>query len=275
MKNKLKWIFASLSMMPIVSVSCANYEKQGELNSLIGDEDVVKSVNETNKEKTTSEILKKILSDTFKNDNVKIVEYVNQQKNDADEILKEFQVISEGFKTTDDKKTYASAQHEFFNKNWYFILTNLDKLQFNFIEYITKDLSKNYSTSEEYKQKVQFKEGHKAIKFDNSYLDEIREGNEAQELGDATVYYVKKNKLVFRIVISNLKGKDGDPQISFRPLNWYFAHSSAITISLALISEVVHQLFIHGYETGKQDFEEVMVKNQKYGSPSFVFPTLK
>ncbi|UWV92109.1 aromatic motif membrane protein [Mycoplasmopsis cynos] len=97
-----------------------------------------------------------------------------------------------------------------------FFLTNLDKFEFNFVEYIYTDLSKGYKTSDEYKKIIDLKTakgGHKKFSFFDSYLDEIREGIEAKELGDATVYYVKKDRLVFRIIVDNLRSESNEPKV--------------------------------------------------------------
>ncbi|MCU9933331.1 aromatic motif membrane protein [Mycoplasmopsis cynos] len=278
MKKKYRWFIGLFSFIPVLTFSCADYSKQNELNRLISKYDEVSTVLDTNNLRNTNEILDRLLNDAFKSDQTKIVEYKKQQIDNKDKILKEYFELTKDFSKSSSKKEFALKQSEFFSNNWYFFLTNLDKFEFNFVEYIYTDLSKGYKTSDEYKKIIDLKTakgGHKKFSFFDSYLDEIREGIEAKELGDATVYYVKKDRLVFRIIVDNLRSENNEPKVILRPINWYFNDSVAITISLGLVSEVIHQLFIHGYDNGRIDFETEMVKNQKYGSPSFVFPTVK
>ncbi|EIE41602.1 hypothetical protein MCANUFG1_01971 [Mycoplasmopsis canis UFG1] len=279
MKNKLKKVYLSaLLTLPISVFSCANYSNQATLNSIISNVDSVTSPSSDNKKKSHETIINTILSNAFRSDRTKIVEYTKTQTENYEKLMNEFKLISEGFFKSQNKKEFAISQQEFFKKNWYFILNNLDKFQFNFIEFVTSDLSKNYSTSEEYQQKMRIKESnnkYNPFEFENTYLENIREGAESAELGDALVYYIRKNKMIFRILINNLRAEGANPEVFLRPINWNFGESTANTISPLLVSNVVHQLFIHNYPKGREEFENEMVKKQKYGSPSFVFPTVK
>lgn len=285
MKNKfLKVSLPCVIALPIITTSCVDYSKQNELNKLIDSSDAIVSVSDDNKLKTHKSILNTLLNNAFRSDSLKIQEYINLQtsKTNYDNLVASYKTISENFKLADDKKSFAQSLNAFYSQNWYFILNNLDKFDFNFIEFVTVDLAKNYATSQEYQDLMVTKTNQlknskqrKSWEFENSYLDGIREGVESTELGDVVVYYVRKNKLIFRIVINNLRAQNTQPIVQLRPINWYFSESKANTISPSLISNVVHQLFIHGYERGKEEFEVEMVQKQKYGSPSFVFATWK
>ncbi|UWV81733.1 aromatic motif membrane protein [Mycoplasmopsis cynos] len=216
MKKKYRWFIGLFSFIPVLTFSCADYSKQNELNRLISKYDEVSTVLDTNNLRNTNEILDRLLNDAFKSDQTKIVEYKKQQIDNKDKILKEYFELTKDFSKSSSKKEFALKQSEFFSNNWYFFLTNLDKFEFNFVEYIYTDLSKGYKTSDEYKKIIDLKTakgGHKKFSFFDSYLDEIREGIEAKELGDATVYYVKKDRLVFRIIVDNLRSESNEPKV--------------------------------------------------------------
>ncbi|UWD34577.1 aromatic motif membrane protein [Mesomycoplasma molare] len=279
MKNKLvKKVMPLLFISFFNLISCANYSNQFYLNSLVSNDDSVASPSTNNEKNIHNSIINNLLSMAFKNNQEKILDYKNSQNKNSKSLFNQYNNISKLFFASENKKEFAQQQQDFFTKNWYFILNNLDKFQFNFVEFVTSDLSKNYSTSEEYKQKVKIKElnnKYEPFTFENTYLESLREGVESAELGDSLVYYIRKNKLVFRVLINNLRAQGNEPEVLLKPLNWNFSESKANIISPLLISNVVHQLFIHNYPSGKDEFEIEMVEKQKYGSPVFVFPTLK
>ncbi|UWV78035.1 hypothetical protein NWE59_03550 [Mycoplasmopsis felis] len=83
------------------------------------------------------------------------------------------------------------------------------------------------------------------------------------------IYYIRKDKLIFRIIINQTDTEN--PLISIKAMNWYFGNSKANVLSLQVISSVIHALFIHQWRNSNNEFENIMVKKQKYGEPAFVF----
>ncbi|SYV93927.1 Uncharacterised protein [Mycoplasmoides gallisepticum] len=111
------------------------------------------------------------------------------------------------------------------------------------------------------------------MNFSNTYLDDIKLGDESREIGDNDVYYLKKDKLVLRFLIRTVSAPISGVVLSYLPI--YFGASRAKNISLNLISSVIHSGFIHRYETGLQQYEVDMPIKQRYGYPAFVFNFLK
>ncbi|WP_027121192.1 aromatic motif membrane protein [Mycoplasma leonicaptivi] len=168
----------------------------------------------------------------------------------------------------EESNAFAKQQSEVFSKNWYFFLKNIDKFDFTFVEYVFDGLQNGKVVDAEYKEIIDNKLPSNDFRFYDNYLDAIKPGDENVELGDAAVFYLKKDKLVFRILIDKLSET---PELKMSAINWYFPESKARTISLSLITSVVHTLFLHQYEIGRIAFKENMVQKQKYGSPVFVF----
>ncbi|MEA4134444.1 aromatic motif membrane protein [Mycoplasma sp. 2704] len=167
------------------------------------------------------------------------------------------------------KEKFANSFSDFISENWYFILNNLDKFNFTFVSWLLDPIGNGYTLSDEYQQSLKTKSEYKNYNVPNTYIDDIKLGDESGEMSDARVYYLKKNKLVFRITINNILQPVSN--LKLEPLNWYFGDLKNNKISLNLISNIVHSRFIHGYETGLVQFEKSMVKDLSYGEPANVF----
>ncbi|TNK82855.1 hypothetical protein C4M80_02155, partial [Mycoplasmopsis pullorum] len=93
------------------------------------------------------------------------------------------------------------------------------------------------------------------------------------ELNNSAIYYLVKDKMVFRIVISNLNSNNANIKIS--PFIWYFANSKNPKLSLNLISSINHYALIHKYASGYKQYVYDLVKKQRYGEASLVLPIIK
>ncbi|MGZ9800680.1 aromatic motif membrane protein [Mycoplasma sp. AC1221] len=170
-------------------------------------------------------------------------------------------------------RDFAIRQNEKFSQNWYYFFTNIDKFNFEFIEYVYDGLQNGKTASSEYKKSIDSKISYPPFRFNDNYLDNKIQGIESVEFRNSVIYYISKGKMVFRILIENLDTEN--PKLSMKAMNWYFGSSKANTISLPLVSSVVHTLFIHQYPNAYPEFEDVMVKKQKYGEPAFMFGVWK
>lgn len=280
MKINKKTFLSILFCFPIFLVSCTNYSQKDVLNSLIKNQEIVTNPVIDNKQKETENILNRILNAAFRNDKLKILEYKKSQSENK-KIITEFQNNAKQFnelKTQEEKIKFGKSQEKLFSENWYFFLTNLNLFKFNFLEFVKTDGVKNIFFSKEFIEKNQENYQMNVRKYRNetvfldSYLDEIIEGDESKELGDSSVFYIKKKNIIFRIIVSNLFNNSKQPVVSFKSNNWFFVDSLANTISLRVVSSAFHQIFIHNI--GQQDFEHEIVNKQKYGAPAFIFPTL-
>ncbi|MFV8515613.1 aromatic motif membrane protein [Mycoplasma sp. Z244B] len=168
---------------------------------------------------------------------------------------------------------YLAQYKELINQNWYFILNNLDKFDWNFVSMALNPYaptSKELMVSKEYVAAANKQKPFTTLNFKDSYLDDIKLGDESPEIIDKEVYYVKKDKLVFRIVIRNISSNISQVDLSF--VGIYFGAAQAKTISLNLISQTIHSGFIHNDKTGLKQYQEDMPIKQRYGYPAFVFP---
>ncbi|MCU4706698.1 aromatic motif membrane protein [Mycoplasma sp. CSL7503-lung] len=274
-----KYLISSLISMliPLSTVSCADFSQysKSELSKkiLLLDEVSEKTVDK-NKIKT-EDILNRILNQLFKGNKTKILNFLNTQKENEKIILEKFIQNQKEFSSLRDnvfKIEFAKKQREFFSANWYFFFTHINQFEFNFLEYVFDGLQNGNTASEEYKKIIQNKKSVDNFSFKNNFLENIRVGDESIEISNTNIYYILKEKMVFRLSVNDLD-KD-QPTINILPMIWYFAESKAKSTSLALVSSVVHTLFIHNYPSAFSEFEEVMVKEQRYGSPIFVYPTI-
>ncbi|MFV8468358.1 aromatic motif membrane protein [Mycoplasma sp. VS292A] len=168
---------------------------------------------------------------------------------------------------------YLAQYKELINQNWYFILNNLDKFDWNFVSMALNPYiptSKELMVSKEYVAAANRQKPFTTLNFKDSYLDDIKLGDESPEIGDNEAYYIKKDKLVFRIMIRNISSNISQVDLSF--VGIYFGAAQAKTISLNLISQTIHSGFIHNYESGLKQYQEDMPIKQRYGYPAFVFP---
>ncbi|AFP75740.1 hypothetical protein RUS47_00525 [Mycoplasmoides gallisepticum] len=190
--------------------------------------------------------------------------------------IQELQDLIASARNDDNPIDFFAQYQDFVSKNWFFILNNLNIFDWNFITWALNPYypeSKKILVSEEYQNKVKRLTPFNSLKFSNTYLDDIKLGDESREIGDNEVYYLKKDKLVLRFLIRTVSAPISGVVLSYLPI--YFGASRAKNISLNLISSIIHSGFIHRYETGLQQYEVDMPIKQRYGYPAFVFNFLK
>ncbi|QKT05130.1 aromatic motif membrane protein [Mycoplasma sp. OR1901] len=278
-KNKYLFSLLGLVSASLAVSSCSDFSKstQTSLNKHIQlvDEVSPKTVDK-NKQKT-EDIINKLLNQVFKGSQSKILQFLDEQKANEVKIRQEFLEAKESFKVAKSNGehpefTNSVNQRNFFAKNWYFFLTHLDEFEFNFVEYVFDGLKNGKTASEEYKATIANKPAIDSFKLKNNLLENIKNGDESKEISNTNVYYILKGKMVFRLSVNDLDQEQ--PTVTMLPMFWYFPESRAKSISIALISSIVHTLFIHNYPQAYSEFEKVMVVDQRYGSPVFVYPTI-
>ncbi|SJZ41085.1 aromatic motif membrane protein [Mycoplasmopsis verecunda] len=169
--------------------------------------------------------------------------------------------------------TYLEEYQNFLSKNWYFVLNNLDKFDWKFVDWVLDPYIPargGHLVSQDYENNVNKEQKFAILNFKNTFLDDIKLGDESPEIGDNEAYYIKKDKLVFRILIRNISNEISNVELSYMGI--YYGNSKNNNISLNLISQTIHSGFIHGYESGLKQFEIDMPIKQRYGYPAFVFP---
>ncbi|MFV8400861.1 aromatic motif membrane protein [Mycoplasma sp. 2634B] len=195
------------------------------------------------------------------------------------ETLAEIKSLSEQIDQAETNKParsaldYLAQYQDLINQNWYFILNNLDKFDWNFVAMAFNPYmpTNNQETlKKEYITAAKAQKPFTTLNFKDTYLDDIKLGDESPEIGDNEAYYIKKDKLVFRLLIKNISSNISQVDLSF--VGIYFGAAQAKTISLNLISQTIHSGFIHHYESGLKQYQEDMPIKQRYGYPAFVFP---
>ncbi|QNM93826.1 hypothetical protein H9M94_00940 [Mycoplasma sp. Pen4] len=302
---------------PIIATSCANYTAKDEFNNLIERDKIISLDTTSQTKKIHNDIIEKILNLVYKNNTEEKQKYLIAQKENKDQILKEFQEITkeyhEKYSKIDDyikeindirniwwafssaekveknkriqflneqiallkqEQTmpaieYVKQYRDFFYKNWYFILNNLNLFQFTFIDWVRNPIFTSSKLSDDYLNRLKELKPYPVLRFADTYIDEMKIGDESSELSNSDIYYLRKGKLVFRIQITY---STEIPVVKLEPINIYFGGSITNNISLNLLSSSIHSGFIHDYEVGLIQFERDMVNKLGYKEPTFVFP---
>lgn len=182
---------------------------------------------------------------------------------------------------------YLEQVDELINQNWYWFLSNINAFEFESFKLLSiqfySDLMRenNNNLPDEFAQifnsnylnSLQETKLPKKKIFLDSYLDNLQFGEESKELNNSVIYYLAKDKMVFRIVISNLNYNNANIKIA--PFIWYFANSKNPKLSLNLISSINHYALIHKYASGYKQYVYDLVKKQRYGEASLVLPIIK
>ncbi|WP_036452777.1 aromatic motif membrane protein [Mycoplasma buteonis] len=173
-------------------------------------------------------------------------------------------------------ENYNSETTAWASTNWYYFLLHLDEFKFNFLKFIGSTFENipvvkdNFPS---YLDKFKSEFPPSSYQLTDNFLGNMIIGSESQELGDTNVYYLNKDKLVFRIRVVGISRDRATVKID--PLIWYFPNLKAPKISLNLISSIYHYGFIHGSKEHYKQFIEDMVKKQRYGEPVYIYLTLK
>ncbi|WP_426461529.1 aromatic motif membrane protein [Mycoplasma hafezii] len=173
---------------------------------------------------------------------------------------------------TDKISAYNDQIMQWASKNWYFFLMHLDLFKFNYLEFIGETFKNLDFIDKNYLNKFKNLLPPNPYRVTDDLLGNMVVGSESSELANSTVYYLSKDKLVFRIMIKNISNNNTYVEISDNI--WYFPNLKAPEISLNLISSIYHYAFIHGVPAAYEQFITDMVKKQRYGEPVYVYPTL-
>ncbi|VEU75631.1 Uncharacterised protein [Mycoplasmopsis maculosa] len=202
------------------------------------------------------------------NNNPQKAEEINKQIKEYLARIKEFNNKAKSFL---DKKLQSLI-----NKNWFYFLNNLNNFEFNFIDFLTINLgTKAQEQPESYKkylENINKLPPYKSFQFKDSLLQSIFVGEETKELGNITIFYIKKDKMVIRLAVENTDSDE--PNINVNPFQWYFGSSLNKSISLQLVSRTYHTGFIHQFTSGMEEFAQDMIINQRYKEPGNMYALL-
>lgn len=258
-------ILTALIATPILANSCVNHNYSPKLElSIDKNLDIINpKVNEA--QIKTKKILENLLSYVFlPTQQVQKVNFLEDQtsKNKKKEFVKKYKEIKD--KNGDITKLL--------NENWYFVLTNLNLFQGEFERFLTFPPKNGGQHSDLFLKRVEGQPYASNMYFNDSLLDDLIVGDESLELPNTTILYLKKDKMVFRLIIDNAQTA---PHIDFNGTYWGFARSKTDVISLKLISDIVHSAYVHGYQEGYDRFENDIVKRYRYSYPAIMHLVLR
>ncbi|VEU70789.1 aromatic motif membrane protein [Mycoplasmopsis glycophila] len=184
---------------------------------------------------------------------------------------------------------YATSFETLMSENWYFFLTHLELFKFEFVRYVGEYLASSVENIKEtnpqkyaedkevltdaYLEKFATLPASKTFSPSDEFLSSIVLGTETNELNNTNIYYLNKDKMIFRIEIQGTNNKE--PFLKIDNWIWYFENLKTPEISANLISSIYHFAFIHQYKEAYKQFKEDMVEKQRYGEPVFVIPVIK
>ncbi|QZE12546.1 aromatic motif membrane protein [Mycoplasma sp. Ms02] len=229
------------------------------------------------KVKTTNNIINLILNKAFKGDTNAIDAYKEAQKDAS--LLEKWKKLSAKLEKSSEP-FYRSDLQEFYNQNWLFILQNIDKAygryeSWYFLEpamlITTNEYPQGIKHSDEYLNSLPILSEKQKAEYNyypaNNYWDELKTGEESSELLDATVFYLKKGKIILRFEIQN---ENEDPEMHMTIQGIYFKDAKT-EVSISLFNNLYHNAVLHSNDIRPfREFEVDLIKNKRYGQPATV-----
>ncbi len=272
-----KLIFvAPVSTIPIAisSVSCI---KTSDLNvssalslHIPKQFDIIPQVT-SKKDKVTENIIKSLLTLTFEDDIVRKNEYIKSQE-DEEKLFNEVKELSKKIplfvkKTNNDKpgkdhfdivEKHYEELNNFYSKNWLFMLKNIDKFVIRPFKVWTLKPSGNAKHTDSFLSTSESQNpGLDGFSFFNKNLDSLVQGSESAHTPGQKVMYIKKDKLIIRVIIS----KDDKNPFKIDKFIHFSLHLKDTKISIKLISDIIHSGIYHKDQNGFISFEKDLVES--------------
>ncbi|UUM25255.1 hypothetical protein NQV05_02535 [Mycoplasmopsis agalactiae] len=289
MKSRKFALISPLVIMPVAvsAVSCIKTSNLSISSNLLlhipKEYDIIPQVL-SNKEVVTENIIKSLLSLTFEDDIVKKNEYVKSQE-DEKKLFSEIKKLSKkvpyfvrkgknqkpGHDHLKMVKKHKEELNNFYSKNWLFMLKNIDKFAVRPFEVWTLEKTGNAEHSSEFLNKSKDQNpGIDSFSFASKNIDSLIQGGESAHTPGKKVMYIKKDKLIIRVVIS----KDAQYPFKIDKFIHFSLYSRDNKISMKFISDIIHSAIYHKDPKGYQSFEEDLVK-KNYNYPFLSTLTLK
>ncbi|BAP39367.1 aromatic motif membrane protein [Metamycoplasma canadense] len=217
------------------------------------------------KETKTANYIEFLLKKQFRNNEVEKAKFLKNQQ-DEKKLFEEIKKISEDYKNNkldfELSKKFINDIKNFYSKNWLFMLKNIEKFNWQHLEWWKFEPTENAKHSDEFLNKLSELSNADDYFFYTNYWDELKEGDESAESPN-DVFYLKKDKMIIRILIS--KNKEGNKSLFFDKII-LFPKARNNKIVIKLISDTVHNAIIHGFQAGYNTFEKDIFKN--FGHPA-------
>lgn len=262
------------------------------IKPFVDDKINIKDNAETVQERRSKEILKILLNQIFKSD-LEIKDYVDSQTlpNKTAEIeaqLQKFALQYRNLRSQGNKESIIAQLNEhtneynrFLSKNWYYLLTNLHKFRFNFIDWFKlppyTEGGKNARHTPKYLETLERQKPYDDYVFNDSLLDDIRESDVSKvhkTTNDNAEYFIVKGNAMFWIRVYAEAIPGHDVGIEILPYVLQFKPKDVrAKISVPIITNIFHLSFIHGDQKYYQVFEDKITA--QYGYPAKMLMVFK
>lgn len=171
------------------------------------------------------------------------------------------------------QKDGIDIRGEYFNfisENWYFVLTNIDKFEFVFLDWFLFPPKLNAKHNDEYLEKLKSTTKYKTFDLLNNYFDEMREADISAEHHSLTpTWYIVKNKYLHEIRIDNRSNTNKKNKLDLKPWVLYFQDTKN-KVSVSVLTKIFHYSFGHGDQKYYDEFEKEFVDRYQNGPPAMM-----
>nr|VZR98666.1 hypothetical protein MF5295_00880 [Mycoplasma feriruminatoris] len=187
------------------------------------------------KSSQTKEMINVLLGTSFKNNLAELDKFSKSQTEEKStkELFKKAKELTKTYKNKQDQ-TNLKNLFDFYSTNWLFLINNISKFEYKPLDFWKLEPENKHSqtfldkTKKENLPKNNFK-------FQDNYFNKYTLGEESKH-GSNNVYYLRKDKLIFRLLVSKNDTKVIIDKIIL------FNESEHNTISLDLISNILHAI---------------------------------
>ncbi|QVK05171.1 aromatic motif membrane protein [Mycoplasma mycoides] len=224
--------FAIIPFIVIPFLLTVNKNDKDEVFKPVSGFNINVSINDV-KENQTKEMIDVLLANTFKNHLAQQEEFIKSQtkENNIKELFLKAKELSEEYKKNQDQNN-INKLFDFYSTNWLFLLNNISKFEYKALDFWKLEPVNQHSKDFLNKTK---KENllDKTFNFNDNYFNKYLLGEESKH-GTNNIYYLRKDKLIFRLLISKKEPKVVIDKIIL------FNQSEHNTISLEVISNILH-----------------------------------
>ncbi|WP_347938311.1 aromatic motif membrane protein [Mycoplasma feriruminatoris] len=192
------------------------------------------------KSSQTKEMINVLLGTSFKNNLAELDKFSKSQTEEKStkELFKKAKGLTKAYKNKQDQ-TNLKNLFDFYSTNWLFLINNISKFEYKPLDFWKLEPTEKHS--KEFLDKTKKENLPKNnFKFQDNYFNKYTLGEESKH-GSNNVYYLRKDKLIFRLLVSKNDTKVIIDKIIL------FNESEHNTISLDLISNILHAI-IHKNE---------------------------
>ncbi|EXU60133.1 aromatic motif membrane protein [Mycoplasma mycoides] len=237
-KNKktiLTYISIFFAIIPFIVIPFllkVNKNDKDEVFKPVSGFNINVSINDV-KENQTKEMIDVLLANTFKNHLAQQEQFIKSQtkENNIKELFLKAKELSEEYKKNQDQNN-INKLFDFYSTNWLFLLNNISKFEYKALDFWKLE-PVNQHSKDFLKETKKEKLLNKTFNFDDNYFNKYLLGEESKH-GTNNIYYLRKDKLIFRLLISKKEPKVVIDKIIL------FNQSKHNTISLEVISNILH-----------------------------------